>query len=171
MNFPPHPARHALCLIPLLFSVASSLPAQEAKEQTMTLRAADGRYVATTANGGLSLTGKAVGDKTVFIVADANHAELSEGDEVTIKYAPGVTPEDSRYKPTFWVEAADKIKRVNKEPKDASGRFKLREQSGSFVLETSNGKFITAAPDNELGVADTLKDGLPFKFEPTLASN
>ncbi|MEA3187938.1 MAG: hypothetical protein QOD99_1768 [Chthoniobacter sp.] len=170
MKFPRRTLQSTVCIAAiaaLRLSTASVILAQETtQEKRVALKTADGKYVSTAASGGLDLSGKSVTDKTTFAVVDSNGGGLDDGDEVKIKYTPGQVSDAGKNKPSFWVEDAGKINRVNQEPTGASGKFVLKKQGEGFVLKTTSGKF-AAAPTGEggLGLADKMESALVLKIE------
>jgi hypothetical protein len=129
------------------------------------LKTADGRYISAAPGGGFELSGSAVSGRTGFIVTDANGGELSDGDEIRIKYTPGYSSDGGKTKPSFWVEEGGGIKRLNSEPSDASGKFKLKKQGEGFVLQTASGKFVAAPKERVLSLADSPEGALVITIE------
>lgn len=144
-----------LTITTALLASAQTGFAQET-ERTVAFRTPDQKYITASPNLSLDLSGTKVGSKQTFTLIDINGGELSDGDEVKVRYTPGVAEGAAPANPSYWQASGDGVKRSGK-----VSTLKVKKVGENYAFQTLEGKFV-AAPKTEgaLALVETQDAGL-----------
>jgi len=147
-----------------LFTILSAVLTISAIAQTTEKKAAlrnvaekPARYVTMIPHGGLNGSSTTVGERQIFTIMDTNGGELSDGDDVLIKY---VTPDEKET--SYWQEKGEVISRDRKAVDSA--HFKVKKTDAGISLRTASGKFVAIKGKTDpLGVTDAADKAAVFE--------
>ncbi|HTS16572.1 MAG TPA: hypothetical protein VMP11_03270 [Verrucomicrobiae bacterium] len=124
--------------------------------------ASEATYICTAPNSSLATSSGKIGSKQIFTVVDLSGNSLKDGDDVKIRYTPGMGKGKAGdpTKSSYWMEGSDGVKRSHD-----GDVFKLKQVDSKFVLVTPSGKFVGAATsEGALAVSTNQNSALLLDF-------
>ena len=144
-----------LVAVPLQAGVKVTV-APEPVEKRVAFRTAENKYITTQTGGFLNLSGEKIGSKQMFTLIDLNGSDLADGDPVKIRYTPGKAAASDQTKSSYWVEAAEGIKRSSE-----GSVFKIKLVETKYAFQAPSGKFMTGVvTTNVFGLSDKQANAL-----------
>jgi len=108
-------------------------------------RTSDDKFITSSANFSLDLSGTKIGSKQTFTLIATNASGLADGDAVKIRYTPNGENGPDIKKASYWFAAGSGLKRSH----DIC-EFKIKLVDTQYAFETADGKFV-AEPDEKDG--------------------